>query len=523
MATPPMRAAHRAGQSFISLAEAMRSLGSRRPFAADRSARSAPRYPTAVSIPQRVAACLAAFSIVASFACGDDGTRVDVEPPATPGGAVSIRGTERLAWDQPASSYQVVRQYAFTLFIDENRASLAGVECLDSSTAAGYPCSARLPEMSNGTHTIQLAAVVDGVESARSSPLTVSMNQGRVAVTPDMSVSTTADSAGAREPATICLESGFPCVGLRREVSRTVPLSSPAALPDGRLVFVEGGRHLGMLVDGVVVSEPAQSVPAGSARIVALLIDPAFERTRAVRIAWVEESARNGRTLVITRLHESNNRFSDAAVVVPGVPLPSTGEPRVAQDSGGRIYVAVPSGVEGDARRGSDEGTVLRFSPDGLTFSAKLGPPTFAPGYDQPHAFTVDSSGAHLWISGNDRGRIEGLRSIPLMDPTETVTANPSRQESIVEVATARAIIGLAAVMRTDSPANTDFLTVDTEGALLWARAEADGLAFTRLPLDGEHALSLSGQPDGTVLLTTRSTGDTPSFSVFRLYPLTGR
>jgi hypothetical protein len=523
MATLPMPSARRAGRSSTSLAEAMRPPASRSHFPPESSDRSASGYPTVVSIPQRVVGCLAALSIVAAFGCGDDGTRVDVEPPATPpGSGIQIRGTERLAWDQPAPSYQRVLQYAFTLFIDGNAASLAGVECLDSSSGGGYPCAARLPQMSNGTHTIQIAAVVDGMESPRSSSLTVSMNQGRVAVTPEIGVST-ADSAGALEPATICLESGFPCVGVRRELSRAVPLSSPAALPDGRLLFVEDGRHVRMLVDGVVVSEPALTVSAGDARTVALLVDPAFERTRVVRVAGVEESARSGRTLVITRFRELNNRLSDPAVVVAGVPLPSTGEPRVVQDTSGRIYVAVPTGVEGNGRRGPDEGDVLRFSPDGLTFSANLGPPTFARGYDEPLALTIHTRDARLWLSGNDRGRIEGLRSIPLMDPTETVTASPSRRESVAEVATARAIVGLAAVMQTESPADTHFLAVDTDGALLWARAEAGGLASMRLPLDGERALSLSGQPDGTILLTTSSTGDAPSFSVFRLYPQTAR
>src|SRR4029078_1608308 len=67
-------------------------------------------------------------------------------------------------------------QYAIS--IDATRSALAGASCGTIATAAGFDCSAPLPSLTAGSHTIEIAAfAVDGgvLESAKSAPLRVTL------------------------------------------------------------------------------------------------------------------------------------------------------------------------------------------------------------------------------------------------------------------------------------------------------------------------------------------------------------
>jgi hypothetical protein len=427
---------------------------------------------------------------------------------------VPLQGTERLAWDQAATSYQRLGQYSFRIYVDGSAATLADVECLDSSSAGGFPCSTRVPPMAGGTHTLHLAAVVDGAESARSSPLVVTMNQGRIVVsqgTEPVAV-TSSDVAATTDPGILCLQTTGTCVSVHREVVRRVPLSSAAALADGRLLFVEDGRQLRMLAGGVLSPEPAFAIH-DRARIIGVLVDPFFEQTGLVRIAWIEETARSGRAFGITRARESQGRFGEAAVIVPPTPLPSRGEPRVAQDDQGRVYVAVP--VESDATLSGvpKAGRILRYSANGLTWAAGLGPPLFAPGFAEPRALVFDPRSARLWLTGSDGGRGEALTSLALVG----ASTRTSPEHRAIDVPGSQGIVALAPFSAPESLSAAGFLAINTDGKLLWMNA-AGAPPYEWLLLVGENAVELSAGPRGTVFLVTRSNNaDEQTFSVLRL------
>src|SRR5262245_46859966 len=114
----------------------------------------------------------ALFLLLAGFliaACGGDsssqpsGGENTPQPPASgqpsPGPMVPIKGGERIAWDQAASSAQVARSYTYYLFIDGYRSVLANASCTDSRSGAGYECAAPLPSMAAGPHTLEVMAV----------------------------------------------------------------------------------------------------------------------------------------------------------------------------------------------------------------------------------------------------------------------------------------------------------------------------------------------------------------------------
>src|SRR5262245_45783237 len=97
--------------------------------------------------------------------------RSSKSPESSPGtGAIS--GTEKLAWDQAASSRAVLASYRYLLYVDEKPTELTNVSC--SRESAPFACSASLPPMTPGRHVLMLSTFVDAgirVESPRSAPL----------------------------------------------------------------------------------------------------------------------------------------------------------------------------------------------------------------------------------------------------------------------------------------------------------------------------------------------------------------
>jgi len=111
-------------------------------------------------------------------ACGPgapDAPRVPTPSPTSPG--EQITGRERLGWDQPASDTIEPASLRYAIYVDDARVELTGVSCAAAPTSASVACTAPLPPLSAGDHTLALAAfVLDGsavLESGRSSPLRV--------------------------------------------------------------------------------------------------------------------------------------------------------------------------------------------------------------------------------------------------------------------------------------------------------------------------------------------------------------
>ena len=491
---------HRA--SALAAAPATRLEGLRRSLAGDM-----------LRVVMRVQPFLAALLLLAAVACGDNGgNQPDTPTPApSPGTGVPVRGTERLAWDQAAASFSEVLQYGFAVYVDGARTTLSGVECVNSAGGSGYPCSVRLPQMSNGSHVLELTSLIDGRESARSAPLTVNVNQGRLVVGAVEAAGSVSDARAA----SLCVTQGA-CFSVTRLTSSASPLSSPAATPDGRLLFVDDERHVRVLANGTVEREPAFTTDEG-ARLVAVLVDPGFDRTRLVRLAWIEPT-RGGSSLVVARLREFDNRLGEPAVIVPAMPLTGGGDPRVTQDDQGRIYVAMPGG--GATRSGSDAyaASLVRFGPNGSTWSDGLGSPIVARGHERPRALLFDARTRSLWLAGADQGRGDTLISIAAAGAGAMTSERSDVQAmNVVTMPSAEAIVSLA-------PAGSgpvDFLVVDASGRLVSATASSAGLiAHGRVPFDSWEALSLEAGLRGDVFVTARSSeGVVPSFSIFRIEP----
>src|SRR5262249_11310813 len=151
-------------------------------------------------------------------------------PPDGSSNGQQITGRERLTWNQAASDTAESAALRFAVYVDGNRSELSDASCAQSTTASGLACTASLPTMTLGPHSMELATFVmtNGIvaESGRSATL-------HVVVVPQAAVST---ATVWDMPVTTA--DGVPLTAER--VARN--LDQPMDLgftPDGRLLVVE--------------------------------------------------------------------------------------------------------------------------------------------------------------------------------------------------------------------------------------------------------------------------------------------
>jgi hypothetical protein len=126
-----------------------------------------------MSVPRRLLLLLPLLSGPSVWGCGGTGTS------AGAGSGQILSGNERFGWDQPATDRSELASFRFAVYVDGSRSEAMDVQCGTTRTAAGFPCTCRLPQMTPGVHSLQVAAyVVDGSavkESSRSATVRVTV------------------------------------------------------------------------------------------------------------------------------------------------------------------------------------------------------------------------------------------------------------------------------------------------------------------------------------------------------------
>jgi hypothetical protein len=98
-----------------------------------------------------------------------------------PSGIHTIQGTERIGWEQSAADAVELSKIRYVIYVDGVRTALDNVSCVPTPPAYGavaFPCTAGLPTLTAGAHTLELATVVESGgprESVRSAPLHVNV------------------------------------------------------------------------------------------------------------------------------------------------------------------------------------------------------------------------------------------------------------------------------------------------------------------------------------------------------------
>ena len=341
-----------------------------------------------------------------------------------PPGNETINGTERIGWDQRAADTVELAAISYVLYVDGTRTPLTAVTCATEAAAAGFACSARLPALSAGAHTLQLASfVTDGtvLESERSASLSVSVvPQTSAAVQPR----TTAKPPSPQAWNGALVETGDH-VTLRVELV-VEGLEEPTDLafaPDGRLLVAERAGTIRILPGPDPADPPLRAThPRRILRCRWRTMPRRRRRRRSSRSRSTRSSnargscspiyaapSRSGEPMfTLARFRESSNTLGDRIVLLDGVPAASP-SPAAALRFGadGKLYAAFDDG--GDPRRSGDRaslnGKIVRLNPDGTTPDDQAGStPVYAEGYRSPAGFDWDPRRAPgtLWVADRD-------------------------------------------------------------------------------------------------------------------------
>jgi glucose/arabinose dehydrogenase len=326
------------------------------------------------------------FMTLLATACGPS-TPPTPAPGPGGGGTESITGRERIGWDQPAGDVVELATFRYAIYVDGVRADIADVSCGSTAAASGFPCTGRLPTMSSGAHTLELAAFTagdGGSESPRSPSLRVVV---AAAVAPiaatnwEGQLETTRDGIGLRAEKLI--------EGLDRPVDA-------AFAPDGSLFIAEHGGRVRAIADGKLQPSDALLLPeddrGARQAALSLAVDPDFPRTHFVFVAHTGDSA-DGPVIRISRYRELHGVLAERAILFETPSEAAVDASAVARfGADGKLYVA----VNGPAAAGR----LFRLNPDGTMPRDQAGTTTaVATGIMAARGLDWDPRSGILWIA----------------------------------------------------------------------------------------------------------------------------
>jgi len=370
----------------------------------------------------------------AAIACD---RRAPPAPPVVtpPSGSETINGTERIGWDQRAADTVELAAIGYVLYVDGTRTPLTAVTCATEASATGFACNARLPALSSGSHTLQLASfVTDGtvLESERTASLSVTVvRQTNASLNPGTAAAPPSPQAWN---GTLVETRDHMMLRVELVVDGLEEPTDLAFAPDGRMLIAERAGTIRILPRAASPAAPADAsrtpVPDSAlsladdlkgekTAILALALDPQFDRTRFVFAIYTARSRSGDPIFTLARFRESSNTLGDRIVLLDGVRAASP-SPAAALRFGadGKLYAAFDDG--GDPRRRGDRaslnGKIVRLNPDGTTPDDQAGStPVYSEGYRSPGGLDWEprSAPGTLWIADRDAGASSVRRVVP--------------------------------------------------------------------------------------------------------------
>ena len=334
------------------------------------------------------------------------GSETPQEPPDVP--PVSVKGTERLGWDQPATTVEELGLLHYVAYIDgQTRVPLAGASCNQEPGPSGFECSARLPALSRGRHALALAAVAHfgdaELEGPRSTPLSVVVS-GVTAPRSATSSLTTEQSGQDRVEYAFATRDG---VRLAVEVYAS-GLDDPTSLafaPDGRLFVAERRGQIRVVRKGTVFAQPAlilgDALDAGEVgSFVSLALHPAFERTHLIYLLYTAQTPGTVARYRLARFREVGGLLAERAVLLDGIPVgPRLHGATIRFGPDRRLYLGVEDLTPSVAQDlGSMNGKILRLNDDGtVPRDNPLSSSVFSYGHAAPQGLAWNPETGDLW------------------------------------------------------------------------------------------------------------------------------
>jgi len=316
--------------------------------------------------------------------------------PGTPSTDIQISGRERIGWNQPASDAFELLLFEYALYVDGTRIPLTGVRCSSVATETGFECSAPLPSLSPGRHTLELASfiadLVGTVESSRSEGLRVNMTGAAVRAAFNPLPVSTVDGAN------LVLE--HVTDGLNEPVDIAVADA-------GTMLVAERAGMVRLVSNGTLAAQPAldvsDEITSPAAGVLGLALDPRFSQTGLLYLLYAIDSGRDGFDVVLARFRGVNGRFGERAVLMTRSQAdPPAGALRIGAD--GKLYVGV-------------EREVLRLNADATTPDDHVPiSPVYSADHPAPRAFDWQPRTSDLWVIDavdGSAGRLSALGETP--------------------------------------------------------------------------------------------------------------
>jgi glucose/arabinose dehydrogenase len=378
---------------------------------------------------------------LAAVACGGN----TPAPPAAsgPGPGQTINGTERLGWTQGAADAVELATFHYAIYVDGSRSELGGAACTPSASTADFDCTAPLPSLSKGTHTLELAAfIVGGAESVRSAAITVTVAALTTALVPSApldpsprsstSSSASRTSSGSIQSSTSAVWSTAPvspaavpvftsdrvALRLERIAGGLADPTDLAFLPDGRVFVAERAGTVRVLRDGQLLGDAALSPSPSASRqdqLIALAIDPHFDRTHYVYAIVTASSPTGGPAFDLVRFREAANTLADRIVLLASIPASPDG-PSASLRFGvdGKLFAAFDDAGSHSLADdlASPNGKILRLNPDGTTpGDQEGGTPLYSYPFSSPRGIDWQAPSRMLWIADRS-GVASGVLSV---------------------------------------------------------------------------------------------------------------
>jgi hypothetical protein len=374
-----------------------------------------------------------------------------------------------------------------------------------------------------GVHLLEIAAISDGREGGKSLSLTVEVLQSGATANPvpGALAAPSRPSMTAATETVICTNGGATtCFALDTLAEGLRDARGLTALPDGRPLWIEEERRLLIADDGG--PQVAYDVRTGrddAARLIGVAVDPSFAATRLVYAATVSRVTADESTLAIVRMREVGGVFGEAAVLVPGVPVPANEPPAMTIGSDGVLYVAIPAG--GGSRRAPDGGLVLRFDPSGDAVGAsRFATPVLSAGAAHPGMLAWSES--RLWLTARDGPSGEAFAIVPI---TGLPDARPSAVSTPDGALEATGVGQLALVPGVHAATNTaDAFFVTAQPSQLFGATIAYGdagapriVATYPLPLGDLAARAIAVTPGRDLLALVSTPGAPATTALIRL------
>ena len=319
-----------------------------------------------------------------------------------------------MGWDQFVADPSRLAAYLFVAYVDGNRMPLPDARCDAGTAPTQFVCSAQLPSMTVGAHTLELAAVdtTDGGqdESPRSGALNLNVSGVK-------SLGPRADANAPKQPQATAID-GVPAMVEILATGFTAP-SALAATPDGRLVVAQRSGAIWIWDRGAIGAVPAlqltDAARGSNAGLVGLAVAPAFADTRNVFVAYTAQVSNHAYVNRVLRYRELNGSLGAGVVLLEdpvNAPPPSAARVRFGPDR--KLYVAFAAlSSQAALDLATYSGKLLRLNEDGTTpRDNPAASPILSSGHPDVGGFDWQTGTGKLWLAERSLDRRDRLVAV---------------------------------------------------------------------------------------------------------------